>query len=68
VTADSMGLLGGNKENVLDLVGSDGCTTLRTYLKPTKSWAPVAHAYNQSYSGDRDQEDHSLKPGQANSS
>jgi hypothetical protein len=30
---------------------------------------PVAHAYNPSYSGGRDQEDHcSLKPAQANSS
>jgi hypothetical protein len=28
----------------------------------------VAHAYNPSYSGGRDQEDHSLKPAQANSS
>jgi hypothetical protein len=30
--------------------------------------SPVAHAYNPSYSGGRDQEDHSLKPAQANSS
>jgi hypothetical protein len=30
--------------------------------------APVVHAYNPSYSGGRDQEDHSLKPAQANSS
>jgi hypothetical protein len=30
--------------------------------------APVAHAYNPSYSGGRDQEDCSLKPVQANSS
>jgi hypothetical protein len=28
----------------------------------------VAHAYNLSYSGGRDQEDHSSKPDQANSS
>jgi hypothetical protein len=28
----------------------------------------VAHAYNPSYLGGRDQEDHSLKPAQANSS
>jgi hypothetical protein len=28
----------------------------------------VAHAYNPSYSGDRDQEDYSLKLAQANSS
>jgi hypothetical protein len=25
-------------------------------------WAPVAHAYNPSYSGGRNQEDHSSKP------
>jgi hypothetical protein len=30
--------------------------------------ALVAYAYNPSYSGGRDQEDHSLKPAQANSS
>jgi hypothetical protein len=30
--------------------------------------APVAHKYNPSYSGGRDQEDHDLKPAQANSS
>jgi hypothetical protein len=34
----------------------------------TISWAPVAHAYNPSYSGGRDPEDHGLKPAQANSS
>jgi hypothetical protein len=28
----------------------------------------VAHAYNSSYSGGRDQEDHNSKPAQANSS
>jgi hypothetical protein len=28
----------------------------------------VAHAYNPSYSGGRDQADHGLKPAQANSS
>jgi hypothetical protein len=27
----------------------------------TFSWAPVAHAYNPSYSGGRDQEDSGLK-------
>jgi hypothetical protein len=32
------------------------------------SWVPVAHAYNPSYSGGRDQEDRALKPAQANSS
>jgi hypothetical protein len=31
-------------------------------------WAPVAHAYNPSYSGGRDKEDCSLKPVQASSS
>jgi hypothetical protein len=30
-------------------------------------WAPVAYAYNPSYSGSRDQEDSSSKPTQANS-
>jgi hypothetical protein len=30
--------------------------------------APGAHAFNPSYSGSRDQEDHSLKPAHANSS
>jgi hypothetical protein len=29
---------------------------------------PVAHSCNPSYSGGRDQEDHGLKPAQANSS
>jgi hypothetical protein len=28
----------------------------------------MAHTYNPSYSGGRDQEDHGLKPAQANSS
>jgi hypothetical protein len=32
------------------------------------SQAPVAHACNPSYSGDRNQEDHGSKPAQANSS
>jgi hypothetical protein len=32
------------------------------------SWAPVDHACNPSNSGGRDQEDHSSKPAQANSS
>jgi hypothetical protein len=31
------------------------------------SRAPVAHAYNLSYSGGRDQEDHGLRPAQENS-
>jgi hypothetical protein len=36
--------------------------------KSEDSQAPVAHAYNLSYPGGRDQEDHDLKPAQANSS
>jgi hypothetical protein len=35
---------------------------------PQFSRAPVAHACNSSYSGGRDQEDHSSKPARANSS
>jgi hypothetical protein len=31
-------------------------------------WAPVAHTYNPSYLGGRDQKDHDLKPACANSS
>jgi hypothetical protein len=33
-----------------------------------KGWALVAHAYNPSYSGGRDQKDLGSKPAQANSS
>jgi hypothetical protein len=33
-----------------------------------RSWAPVAHACNPSFSGGRDQEDHGWKPAWANSS
>jgi hypothetical protein len=33
-----------------------------------QSWALVAQAYDPSYSGSRDQEDHGLKPAWANSS
>jgi hypothetical protein len=33
----------------------------------TYSWPPVAHTYNLSYSGGRDQEGHSSKPPWANS-
>jgi hypothetical protein len=41
----------------------------RSCLKKTKtSQALVAHSYNPSYSGDRDQEDCGLKPARANSS
>jgi hypothetical protein len=36
--------------------------------KESPSWVPVAHAYNPSYSGGRDQEDLSSKPAQENSS
>jgi hypothetical protein len=32
------------------------------------SWATVVHVCNPSYSGGRDQEDHSFKPSQVNSS
>jgi hypothetical protein len=38
------------------------------FIMEVKNWAPVTHTYNPSYSGDRDQEDLSLKPAQANSS
>jgi hypothetical protein len=31
-------------------------------LNTSHSWVTVAHTYNPSYSGDRDQEDHSSKP------
>jgi hypothetical protein len=37
------------------------------FLKVIYHWAPVAHAYNPSYSESRDQEDHSSKPAWANS-
>jgi hypothetical protein len=37
-------------------------------LKTMPSWAPVAHAYNSSYSGGKNQEDHGLEPAWANSS
>jgi hypothetical protein len=36
--------------------------------KPRVSWAPVSHAYNPSYLGGKDQEDHGLKPTWTNSS
>jgi hypothetical protein len=32
------------------------------------NWVPVAHTYNFSYLGGRDQEDHSLSPAWANTS
>jgi hypothetical protein len=40
--------------------------TLPPQEKPT-CWVLVAHACNPSYSGERDQEDHGLKPAWANS-
>jgi hypothetical protein len=52
--------------------GSPQDLTHRRYaiivFKNTGSQAPVAHAYNPSYSGGRDQEDHGSKPDQTNSS
>jgi hypothetical protein len=41
--------------------------TVRLTSKTCSSWVPVAHTYNPSYSGGRDQEDHSSKPDKANS-
>jgi hypothetical protein len=41
---------------------------LHNYQNKNEGQAPVAHACNPSYSGGRDQEDHGLKPVQANSS
>jgi hypothetical protein len=41
---------------------------LLKYSKEHPSQALVAHSYNPSYSGSRDQEDPCLKPAQANSS
>jgi hypothetical protein len=37
-------------------------------IKTHSSWAPVAHPYNPSYSGGRDQEDRGLRPARTNSS
>jgi hypothetical protein len=39
----------------------------QSHQKCHRSWASVGHAWNPRYSGGRDQEDHSLKPAQANS-
>jgi hypothetical protein len=36
-------------------------------LKADTCWVPVAHTYNPSFSGGRDQEGSGSKPGQANS-
>jgi hypothetical protein len=44
------------------------CQKKKKKERKKKCWAPVAHAYNPSYSGGTDQEDHSLKPACANSS
>jgi hypothetical protein len=44
-------------------------TKCKTYTeKDSLSWAAVAHTCNTSYSGGKDQEDHSSKPAWANSS
>jgi hypothetical protein len=40
----------------------------REVIKTKQKASQVAHAYNSSYSGGRDQEDYGLKPAQANSS
>jgi hypothetical protein len=48
---------------------SPGKWFMRPYFENTQhSWAPVAHAYNSSYSGGRDQQDHGSKPDWTNSS
>jgi hypothetical protein len=44
------------------------CTCTFFFLKKKGGRAPMAHTFNLSYSGGRDQEDHSLKPAWANSS
>jgi hypothetical protein len=36
------------------------------YQNSIPNWMPVAHTCNPSYSEGRDQEDHSMKPAQAN--
>jgi hypothetical protein len=58
------------KPNVYGQVifGKSPKTTQRGIKNFFNSWAPVAHACNPSYSGGRDQEEHSLKPAWANSS
>jgi hypothetical protein len=38
------------------------------HTKASSHWVPVAHTCNPSYSGGRDQEDHSSKPALANCS
>jgi hypothetical protein len=45
-----------------------GKIVYKTHLQNNQSkWRPVAHAYNATYSGGRDQEDHGSKPAQRNS-
>jgi hypothetical protein len=41
---------------------------IKVISKQRNSWVPMAHAYNPSYSGGRDQEDHGLKPARSNNS
>jgi hypothetical protein len=41
-------------------------SNFRTH-KDILGWVPVAHMCNPSYSGERDEEDNSLKPARANS-
>jgi hypothetical protein len=45
-----------------------GTFSFQKLLKLMQDWVLVTHACNPSYSGDRDQEDCSSKPAQANSS
>jgi hypothetical protein len=47
-------------------IGEEMKSKIKNYLE--NCWVPEAHAYNPSYSGGRDQEDHGSKPVQANSS
>jgi hypothetical protein len=51
-----------NKVPNCQMGGHEPHTTIKDH------WAPVAHTYNPSYSGGRDQEDHGSKPARANSS
>jgi hypothetical protein len=48
--------------------GAQQLTRRKKLIKTWASRAPVAHTYNPSYSGGRDQEDCGLKPAWANSS
>jgi hypothetical protein len=41
-------------------------TWISIFLKIKFRWGPVAHSWNSSYSGGRDQEDYGLKPSRAN--